>query len=380
MTVSSNGAARLRIDLEALVANYRKLRSTANPAQVAAVVKADGYGLGAVPVAQALAKEGCRQFFTALLCEAMTLRPSLPQDTDVFVLNGLQPGTEEECAAIGAVPVLNSLDQIERWASIARRLGTTLRAALQVDTGMSRLGLAPDEQAALKGAPHLLDGVEPILLMSHLACADEPDHAANRVQHDRFVQVARGFPGLPLALDNSGGIFLARSHFDVVRAGIALYGGAATGGENSMAPVISIKAPIVQVRTVPAGTGMGYGMSFRTKRETRIATIPVGYADGFPRTLSNRGSAFIAGVRAPIVGRVSMDSITLDVSNVPMRHLAVGAPVELIGEHQSLDDVARDAATISYEILVGLGRRYAREYGALQTSRTDAVDLRSAAA
>jgi alanine racemase len=365
----------LRIDLAAVAANYRILSRAAAPARIAAVVKADGYGLGATPVAQALAREGCRDFFVAVLGEAVTLRPALPEAADLFVLNGLLPGAEEDCAAIGAVPVLNSLDQIDRWSRLAGRLGVRLRAALQVDTGMSRMGLAPDELEVLKTTPSLIKAIEPVLLMSHLACADEPDHDANATQLTRFRDIARDFPGVALALDNSGGIFLRRGHFDLVRAGIAMYGGAPHGGDNPMTPVISLEARIAQVRTVPPGAGVGYGMSFRAHRATRIATIPVGYADGLPRTLGNRGNAFIAGLRVPIVGRVSMDSITLDVTTVAERHLVAGSRVELIGPHQSLDDLARDAGTISYEILTQLGRRYAREYapldlGAQETNAT----------
>jgi len=380
-TTSPGAGAVLRIDFDALVANYRTLTQAAMPARVAAVVKADGYGVGAKAVVELLAGEGCRQFFVAMLGEARAICPVLPADAEVFVLNGLQPGAEEAFLASGAIPVLNSLDQIERWSILATSLGRKLRAALQVDSGMSRMGLSSEETAILTRNPGMLEAIDPCLLMTHLACADEPGHPENARQYARFLEATAPWPGIPRALDNSGGIFLPREHFDVVRAGIALYGGAPHSGPNPMAPVISLEARIAQVRTVPPGTGVGYGMSFLTQRETRIATIPVGYADGLPRSLGNRGSAYVAGNRVPMVGRVSMDSITLDVTGVAEQHCMPGSPVELIGPHQSLDELARDAGTISYEILTQLGHRYEREFLPLERGRASCgiVDWRSAA-
>jgi alanine racemase len=355
--------ARLTIDLDALAANYRLLCRQVAPAHVASVVKADGYGLGAARVAQTLIGEGCGHLFVALLGEAAALLPAVPGDIPVYVLNGLMPGSEAECASLGAIPVLNSLDQIARWSALAAARGTVLPGVLQVDTGMSRMGLPADELAALIADPTLLAGIELRLIMSHLACADETAHPANAQQTRRFEEICAHFPGLPRALDNSGGAFLEREHFEIVRAGIALYGGAPNDGAvNPMRPVITLTAGIAQLRTIPPGTGVGYGLTYDVDHETRIATIPMGYADGWPRTLGNRGSAYIAGQRVPIVGRVSMDSITLDVTAVPAEHVYPGAPVELIGPHQSLDDVAGDAGTISYEILTQLSRRYDRVY------------------
>ncbi|MEE4451314.1 alanine racemase [Novosphingobium resinovorum] len=364
--------ARLTIDLEALASNYRLIRAQVAPAAVAGVVKADGYGLGAATVARTLMTEGCRRFFVALLPEAQALVPALhgseldgPEPDglcEVYVLNGLLPGAEPGCLAAGAIPVLNSLDQIARWAALAAREGRALPAALQADTGMSRMGLPPEELDEVLAHPELLAGIEVRFLMSHLACGDEPDHPANAQQERRLRTIAERFPGLPVALDNSGGSFQRRGHFDFVRAGIALYGGAPQVGRNPMRAVVALETAIAQLRTVPAGTGVGYGLTFHAARETRIATIPVGYADGWPRSLGNRGAAWIGGVRAPIAGRVSMDSITLDVTDVPEAHLYPGAPVELIGPHQTIDQVAEDAGTISYEILTQLGHRYERVY------------------
>lgn len=360
----ANGtAATLRIDLGALVANYEMIAHQVMPARVAAVVKADAYGLGAVEVVRALADAGCRHFFVAHLCEAAALMPDLSRHGTFYVLNGPPPGAEADCAATGAVPVLNSLAQIDGWAAQARALGRSLPGVVQVDTGMSRLGLTPDELAILRDQPALLAGVDLRLVMSHLACADQPDDAFNREQRRRFDRIAAQFPGVPRSLDNSGGALAPDApHGDLVRAGIALYGGAPHDGPSPMRPVIALDAHILQLRTVPAGAGVGYGLTHRCAAPAHIATVSVGYADGWPRHLSNRGSACIAGVRVPIVGRVSMDSMALDVSHVPDYLLYPGAPVELIGPHQTIDDVAAQAGTISYEILTRLGHRYAREY------------------
>jgi alanine racemase len=325
------------------------------------VVKADAYGLGAAPIAHALEQAGCSTFFVAHLSEAVTLRQSIAPATALYVLNGLQPGAEAHCAAIGATPVLNSIDQLDRWAAAGRAAGHALPAALQIDSGMSRLGLPPEELAAV--TRDRLAGIDLRLIMSHLACADDPDAVANSEQAEAFERLTARFPGIPRSFDNSGGAFAGRTHFDLVRAGIALYGGSPRSDHaDVMRPVVGLEARIIQVRDIPAGAGVGYGLSFVAATPRRIATISVGYADGWPRHLGNRGSAFIAGIRVPIVGRISMDSITLDVTAVQEDLLRPGAPVELLGLHQSIDDVARDAGTISYEILTQLGRRYARLY------------------
>ena len=362
MTPVDCAGALLSIDLNALVENYRLIARRVAPAEVAGVVKADAYGTGASAVAAALLEAGCRRFFVAQLEEAIALKPELPDSIQLFVLNGLQPGAERHCRDAGAIPVLNSLDQIRRWSQLAQASGRTLPAALQVDSGMARLGLSPDEVRALLADRSLLDGIELVLILSHLACADDPSSAFNDKQVAAFNDFTRHFPGVSRSLDNSGGSFLNHPHYEVVRAGIALYGGAPQDSANPMHPVVSLEARIAQLRTVGPGTGVGYGLSHLAEETSHIATIPVGYADGWPRHLSNRGSAFIGGIRVPIVGRVSMDSMTLDVTHVPDMLLYPGAPVELLGPHQSIDDVAADAGTISYEILTQLGHRYRREY------------------
>lgn len=354
---------RLTIDLSALATNYRHIAARTSPSRAAAVVKADAYGLGAERVAPMLAAMGCRDFFVAHLAEAIPLLPLLPPDARLFILNGLAPGTEQLCADAGAIPVLNAPDQAARWRALAAQRGVRLPAAVQVDSGMSRLGLTADEAAALAASPDFAAHVDPVLVMSHLACADTPDHGANAAQHRAFTALADRFPGVPRALANSGGAFLPSGfHGDLVRPGIALYGGAPFDGDNPMRAVVSLDARVIQTRTVAPGTGVGYGLSFTALSQTRLATIAVGYADGLPRALGNRGAAWFKGVRLPIAGRVSMDSISLDISALPEGALQPGDWVELIGPHQSLDRLAADAGTISYEILTSLGSRYERHY------------------
>ncbi|MBB3771680.1 alanine racemase [Angulomicrobium tetraedrale] len=354
----------LTIDLGALAANYRALQARVGAARVAGVVKADAYGLGALRVAPALYAAGCRDFFVAHLSEARVLRPALGPDARLYVLNGLQPGAEPAAAEAGIVPVLNSLEQIERWSRLAGAQRRTLPALLQFDTGMSRLGLAPDEVEALIAAPARLEGVRVLHVMSHLASADEPDNAQNAAQLVEMQRFARAFPGVEMCFANSGGVFLGPDyHGTLVRPGIALYGGAPVAGiANPMAPVVRLEVRVIQTRAVPAGARVGYGGAHVTVGERRLATIAAGYADGVPRHLSDRGAAYLGATRLPMVGRVSMDSLTLDVTELPPGTLRLGSLVELIGPHQTLEDMASAAGTIAYEILTRLGTRYHRVY------------------
>lgn len=354
----------LTIDLSALARNYRRLSSLAGKAQVGGVVKADAYGLGAGEVTPVLYAAGCRHFFVAQFSEAMALRPQLPADAQLFVLNGLLPGNEETCADHDIIPVINSLEQWRRWVATAKSRSRVLPAVLQLDTGMSRLGVPPEERHALAAEVAAQAKVRVLFVMSHLASADEPDCAQNADQLNEMRRVAEEFPGFDVCFANSGGILLgADYHGKLVRPGIALYGGNPnTGAPNPMEPVVSLDVAVVQTRTLPAGAKVGYSGTFVTERETRLATIAAGYADGLPRSLSNRGAVYHGETRLPIVGRVSMDSITIDVTALPEGTLSLGSRVEVIGPHQSIDDLARDAGTISYEILTSLGRRYLRQY------------------
>ncbi|RQP18656.1 MAG: alanine racemase [Brucella intermedia] len=350
----------LTIDLAALRHNYSAIARHIAPTRAAAVVKADAYGLGASRVAPAFYDAGCRDFFVAHLGEAIALKPFLQPDATLYVLNGLQPGTEEACARDGILPVLNSLEQIENWGALAARQGRKLPALLQLDTGMSRLGLSASEFERLLENFALLDNIDIKFVISHLASGDEPENAANARQLANMTALLVRLPKLPVAFANSGGSFLDKSyHFDLARPGVALYG---VGPENEVVPVLALSARVIQVRDIDKGAAVGYGGTYVAEGPTRVATIAVGYADGWFRSLSNKGSAFFGDTRLPIIGRVSMDSITLDVSALPEGTLKLGSLVELIGPHQRLEDVARDCDTIPYEILTALGNRYARVY------------------
>lgn len=363
--VNDEGASGyLTIDLGALRGNYEALSSIAAPARVAAVVKADAYGLGAAPVSQALYDQGCRHFFVAQFMEAAALRPILPHDAQIFVLNGLQPGAETACAEAGIVPVLNSREQLRQWYAAASSLKRSLPAVLQFDTGMSRLGVPPQDRTALAADLKAATNVEILFIMSHLASADEIDNGQNADQLAEMDRIAEEFAGFDISFANSGGIFLGHDYHGVLaRPGIALYGGVpASQVPNPLRPVVGLDVAVVQTRTVPAGTRIGYGGTHVAGGEMRLATIAAGYADGLPRSLSDRGAVYHDGVRLPIVGRVSMDSITIDVTALPEGTLGLGSLVEVLGPHQTLEDIAEAAGTISYEILTRLGHRYDRRY------------------
>lgn len=369
------GGGRVVVDVAALCANYALMARQAAPARVAAVVKADAYGLGAAVVAPALAAAGCRSFFVAFLCEAQALKALLPPDAVLHVLNGLAPGEEAACADAGVQPVLNSLAQAERWAEVARARGRRLPATLQVDSGMSRLGLAPEDLDRLLASADLAAWIDVRLLMTHLACAEAPAAASNLRQLAVFRGLASLFPDRPrLSIANSAGGFLGDGfEADLVRAGLALYGAAPSPAQAGLLrPVVRVEARVIQVRGVPAGAGVGYGLTFTTTRPSRIATLAVGYADGWPRRLGGQANAFFDGRPAPIVGRVSMDSLTVDVTDLPPAAVREGAHAELVGPHAPLEAVAAAAGTIPYEILTGLGPRLARAYvGAAETSEQD---------
>lgn len=354
----------LTVDLDALVSNWRVLSRRVAPGACAAVVKADAYGLGAARVVPTLLRAGCREIFVAHLDEALALVPLMPAEARLFVLNGVTPGAEAEAAAAGVLPVLNSLPQVTAWSGLARRLGRALPAAIQVDSGMARLGLSPRETVALAATPAHLEGVAVAYVMSHLACADEPGHPANRAQLREFESMRRRLPVAPASLANSSGVFLGAAwHFDLARPGAALYGlNPQPGQPNPMAPVVRLAARVIETREVDAGEGVGYGHSWVAPEPMRLATLSIGYADGWLRSLSGRLAAWTGDRRMPVVGRVSMDSLIVDARSVPESAVQPGALVDLIGRHQDVDAVADAAGTIGYEILTGLGPRLARRY------------------
>jgi len=361
---AARAGAILTVDLDAIAANYRLLAQQANGAVAAGVMKADAYGLGMAQVAPALVRAGCRVFFTAHLEEGMRLRGIVPPASTVYVLHGPPPGTAADFIAHDLVPVLNDPGQVHEWSALCAHAGRRLAAAVQVDSGMSRMGLSPADLAALGDPRDWLAAFEPVLLMSHLACADVPDHPMNARQRERFDAIRTSFPAVPASLANSSAVFLGPGfRYDLVRPGAALYGiNPQPGHHNPLRQAVSLDARIVQVRTIDAGDAVGYGARYVADGTRRIATIAVGYADGWLRALSGRGSAFIDGVRVPIAGTVSMDSITLDVTGIPDARLQPGMTVELLGAHQHVDAVATEAGTIGYEVLTRLGARFERRY------------------
>ncbi|MGI9523565.1 MAG: alanine racemase [Hyphomicrobiaceae bacterium] len=359
----------LEIDLGALRANWSKLRRRAAGAECSGVVKADAYGLGLEEVAGTLTNEGCRTFFVATLDEARRVRTVNP-GAQIYVLDGLLPGAEAYYAGFNLAPVLSSVDEIKEWAAYCRATNFRLSAAIHVDTGMHRLGLPAQEfysLATLDDGP--LNHFSITLLMSHLSCADTPHHPMNVQQKTAFDQIRALRPNVRASLANSGGTFLGRDFlYDLVRPGIALYGGRAFETEsNPMRPVVKLSARILQVQPALPGDRVGYGGSYTVTRPSRVATIACGYADGFLRALGGDDvrpgpAGYIGDYQVRVIGRVSMDLITLDVTDVPEDLAVRGAWVEVIGDRVTVDDLTDRAGTIGYELLSRLSRRVHRIY------------------
>jgi alanine racemase len=357
----------LTIDLDALVANWRKLEKTAVPAECSAVIKANAYGCGVEPVARALAKAGCKTFFVATIDEAAAARTAVPSAV-IYVLNGFIQNTGEAYARIDARPVIGDLNELAEWDVFCRRTGWAGGAAIHIDTGMQRLGLTIAEAQGLIPRIHAGDhGIS--LVMSHLACAENLHHPMNARQLAAFRAIASEFSGVPASLSNSSGIFLGSSfQFDMVRPGAALYGVNPTPeADNPMLPVVELKARIAQIRDVERGESVGYGGNWTARRPTRLAIVSAGYADGYFRAGSSndgtRGAeVIVAGKRCPVAGRISMDLTAVDVTDLEKNAVRRGHLVTLIGEGVTVDELAHHFGTIGYEVLTSLGRRYARVY------------------
>ncbi|MDE0061921.1 MAG: alanine racemase [Gammaproteobacteria bacterium] len=340
--------ARLRVNRDALAANYLRYR-TAVAGACGAVVKADGYGLGAEETAAVFERLGCRHFFVATAAEGLALRKVL-QNSVIYVLDGVVPETARPLAGAGLVPVVNHERQLAAWAPFRDR-----DVAVHVDTGMNRLGFPVGVPASV------FEGFQVSLLMTHLACADDPAHPLNEIQLRRFAEVAERFPGIATSIGNSAGSLLAeRYHGDLARPGIGLYGGNPWLNEpNPARPVATLEAAVVQTREVAAGESVGYGATWSSRKARRLAVLGIGYADGLPRSLSNCGEAVVAGKRCPFVGRVSMDLTAIDVTGAQVE---AGDWVELFGAELPVDEVARKAETIAYELLTGISPRVQRVY------------------
>ena len=340
-------SARLTIDLDALAHNHAVLRQQAAGAEVAPVVKADGYGLGADRVAQRLWAEGARSFYVARLFEGEVLRAVLP-DAVIYVFDGYVDGARLEAARL--IPVLNSAEQVEAW----RAERPSLPAALHIDTGMNRLGVRVEEAERFAGLPFEL-------VISHLACAPTPEHPMNTAQAARFAELRALFPDARASFANSAGVFLGKAfRFDQVRPGVSLYGsGPFEVPHPDIRHVATLEAPILQVRHVPAGESVGYGAAFVAEAAMQVATIAAGYADGFLRSSHPRGLAFVAGEKRRLLGRISMDLIAVDVTGLNVRS---GEMVELLGPNILLDDAAAAAGSTAYELLTRLSPRAERVY------------------
>ncbi len=365
----SRAGAILTIDLDAIVQNWRDMQSRAPGAEASAVVKADAYGLGAIPVSQALHRAGCKTFCVAHIEEGITLRAALP-DVRIFVLNGTFPGTEADLAAHALIPSLSSWPQVEGWVAFNRTSGAQVPCALQVDTGMTRLGLNRHQAETIANDAELMQALNPCLIMSHFACADEPSHPLNQLQISSFAKFRQLFPALPGSLAQSAGTFLGGEALnDMTRPGIALYGGnPLPPATNPMRQVVKLSARIVQIQSVDTPQTVGYGASYAVPKPGRLATVSLGYADGFLRAIGNclpehRICATVADrYRAPLVGRISMDLSTFDISDVPEDTLQVGDTLDVIGKFATIDDLATAGQTIPYEVLTALGPRFHRIY------------------
>lgn len=353
----------ITIDLDALTANYRYCLEQVKPATCAAVVKADGYGLGIRHVARALQHAGCRQFFTATHREGIVLRSLLP-DVEIYVLEGVSGHSVDAFCDHDLVPVLISAPQAREWAAKARTLGQRLPAVFNIDSGMTRLGFGAEELRSFLAEGEDIETLDVRYVMTHFASADEPGALLARKQLQRFDTLRQLLPAAPTSIGNSAGALLGKPFAgDMARIGIAMFGGTPyLEGSIPVRPVLRVQSRILQLRDISEETTVGYGATHTARPGDRIATVGIGYADGYPWSLGNRGIAAISGHRVPVVGRVSMDLITLDVTGLPDELVQPGNLVDLIGPSISLEEVAGLAGTISYEILTGLGQRASRTF------------------
>jgi len=361
--------AILTVDLDAIRENWKRLAAKAAPAECGAAIKGNAYGLGVDQVAAALWAAGCRTFFVARPMEGGELRALLPREAVIYVLDGLFPGQAEFYAREDLRPALITLEEAREWAAFGTQYGRNLPCAIHVDTGINRLGFPIAAFETLLGDNEIMARLNLTLLMSHLACADEPQHPLNGRQKAAFAALRQRLPGIKASLANSSGIFLGADYIhDLVRPGIALYGGNPIAPQaNPMLPVAHLEGTVLQLREVQAGESVGYGATWRATRQTRIAVLGAGYKDGVPRSLSSRATngpaqAFIGGRRCPVIGRVSMDMMAVDVTGVPVDLCQRGTRAELIGRNIAIDETAEWAGTISYELLTRLGQRFTRLY------------------
>jgi len=358
----------LVIDVDAIVSNYQTLRSKLSNAHCAATLKANAYGLGVKKIAPALDKAGCPTFFVATLDEAVELRKILNSNRkSILVLNGFLAGTGRIFKHYNITPVLNNFCQLETWVDYNSTSEDRQKAALHLDTGMNRFGLDNKDIARLMKNPQILIKANIYMLLSHLACSDEPENVMNNRQLLEFRSLIGRLPKVTASLANSGGIYLGKKfHFDLVRPGLALYGSVPGHLQNNLTNCISLYGRVLQLREVDKGQLVGYGGTYKLTKRSRIATIGVGYADGYQRSLSGLSTVFHHDSPLPVVGRISMDSITVDISSLPDNKLKEGNFVELLGKNFTIDQAASLAQTVPYEMITGLGRRHYRYYNQIK--------------
>lgn len=358
--------ALLRVDLDAVRANYRLLAKTATGARCAAAVKADGYGMGMAPVSRALAQEGCDCFFVENLNEGVTLRAALSDnwpDATIYIVKGFYSDSPDAFLQHGLRPVLVTTEQVTRWLEVIATHGP-LPSIIKVNTGMNRLGLAQAETRALAADEATLDILKPDYLMSHLAFSEDPDHPMNDAQRQKFDEFRALFPGLPASLAGSGGVMMgAAFHYDMVRPGVGLYGGNPfTRRPNPFAEVAHLQGKILQIREIDSGESVGYGATHRATAPARIAIVGAGYGDGYGRGFDNQGAGILNGIKVPVVGRVSMGSVAVDVSDCPPDSVVVGEYLTLLGDGISLDEASSASGRSAYELLTSLSQCPARRY------------------
>lgn len=367
MALTSGLGGQLSIDLGALARNWRALDKVSAGALTGAVVKADAYGTGVTMASKALYSAGARFFFVATPDEGMAVRAAVPE-AHIFVLNGLYPGAANLYIRQNLMPVLASMAMLEEWLAKCVERNEAYPAAFHFDTGINRLGFRLSEAGKVRERIQSL-GYAPQMVMSHLACADTPTHEKNRTQLALFSSVMNQFPGVPASLANSAGLMTGRDyHFQMVRPGIALYGGRAVSGrKNPMAPVVTLHVPILQVAEARTGESVGYNATYSLSRNSRLAVISHGYADGFFRSLSGTnsrpgGKVVIRGKLCPVIGRISMDQAVVDITELGQDIPLPGEGAEILGDMLSVDDQADAGGTIGYEILTSLKGRYNRNY------------------
>lgn len=364
---SGQFSGHLTIDLGAIARNWKGLDRISAKSLTGAVVKADAYGCGMLSVASALSRAGAQFFFVATPDEGIALRALLP-DAYIFIFNGLFPGAAKLYAEQRLMPVLSSLSMLDEWLSISLNIGDALPAGFHFDTGMNRMGFRLQEASIVRSRMDN-SGYQPQMIMSHMACADTPTHEKNATQRALFQSLLTQFPNIPASLANSAATLSGReNHFQMVRPGISLYGGRAVQGRpNPMSPAITLEMPILQIREARAGESVGYGATQTLNRDSRLAIVGIGYADGYLRSLSSTEGAsggFVAinGNVVPVLGRVSMDSLIIDITELGINAPGPGEMVEIIGPNISIDDLAEAGSTIGYEILTSLKGRYKRFY------------------